>query len=233
MANGIQKWLILWVAVLVCQTVLAQKPKSIKPTTDFDQRFSFFNNQSVNIWGYRVGVLVNDSYKVGIGGYFVRQDSQQIAIASPMSNGKKIQRDVYFGTVFYEPFVFRKSWVQMSVVFELGYGNTSIDSAVQAFNGERFTRSQREHIIPVAVGVSYYFKLPPQPPKTRLLNYVGLNIMAGLRTVILSQPTGSNYNGFYWSVGGTLFLDEIYSDYKRKRALRVANSHAVLLRPTP
>lgn len=211
-------------AIFICHSLAAQKPKSIKPTTDFDQRFSFFNNQGVNIWGYRIGVLINDSYKVGIGGYFVRQDSLQISMASPSMHGRKIQRDVYFGTVFYEPFVFRKSWVQMSVMFELGYGNTSIDSVVQLLNGESFIRSQRERIIPAAVGVSYYFKLPPQQPKRRVLNYFGLNVMAGLRTVILSPPTGSNYNGFYWSVGGTLFLDEIYSDYKRKRALRLSNT---------
>ena len=53
-----------------------QKQKlSLKPTTDFDQRFSFINKEDVNIWGYRIGVIVNDKFKVGIGGYFLNQDT--------------------------------------------------------------------------------------------------------------------------------------------------------------
>jgi hypothetical protein len=40
----------------------------LKPTTDFDQRFSIINKEDNNIWGFRVDVIVIDKFKVPIGG---------------------------------------------------------------------------------------------------------------------------------------------------------------------
>ncbi|MBC7721236.1 MAG: hypothetical protein H7068_04385, partial [Pedobacter sp.] len=112
---------------------------NLKPTTDFDQRFSFLDKEDVNIWGYRVGVVVNDKFKVGIGGYFLNQDTTIVktdALGRPTS---KLQRKLYFGTVYYEPFLFRKKLVEMSLVFEIGYGTAVLDSANSKRNGTRPT----------------------------------------------------------------------------------------------
>jgi hypothetical protein len=51
-------------------SVLPKKKLSHKPAGDFDQRFSFIENEGVSIWSYRIGALVNDEFKVGIGVYF-------------------------------------------------------------------------------------------------------------------------------------------------------------------
>ncbi len=51
---------------------------SIKPTTDFDQRFYYTNGEKQNVWGYRVGVLVNDKYKLGLGGYYMNRKTDRV-----------------------------------------------------------------------------------------------------------------------------------------------------------
>lgn len=68
--------LFLLIGLLHAQdsAIAKHKKRTLKPAGDFDQRFSFVENQPVSIWGYRVGFLVNDKYKTGIGGYFLDQN---------------------------------------------------------------------------------------------------------------------------------------------------------------
>ena len=95
-------------------TVLPKKRTSIKPTGDFDQRFSVFgSNKNVNIWGYRIGVLVNDKVKVGIGGYFVKSDYDTNIYKTRnqtqnFTQKSQINQTIYYGTMYLEPYLIRK-----------------------------------------------------------------------------------------------------------------------------
>lgn len=196
------------------------KRPNLKPTTDFDQRFSFLDKQGVNIWGYRVGVVVNDKFKVGIGGYFLNQDTTIVktdALGRPTS---KLQRRLYFGTIYYEPFLFRKEVVEMSLVFEIGYGQAILDSANSKRNGARPPTivyvEDRQDFVPAGVGISFNFRAP-EIKGLHFLTYVGINAMTGLRKTIFESDLKNNFDGWYWSIGSAIFIDKIFADAKAKR----------------
>ena len=196
------------------------KKLNLKPTTDFDQRFSFLDKQDVNIWGYRIGVVVNDKFKVGIGGYFLNQDTTIVktdALGRPTS---KLQRKLYFGTIYYEPFLFRKEVVEMSLVFEIGYGRAILDSANSKRNGTRpativYTEDKQD-FIPAGVGISFNFKAP-EIKGLHFLTYIGINAMTGLRKTIFESDLKNNFDGWYWSIGGAIFIDKIFAEAKVKK----------------
>jgi len=193
---------------------------SLKPNTDFDQRFSFIDKQSVNIWGYRVGVIVNDKYKVGIGGYFLNQDTTIVRTDRFGNATSKLQRKLYFGTIYYEPYLFQKEWVEMSLVFEIGYGRAVLDSANSKRNGNRpvtvVNVEDKQDFIPAGAGISFNFKVP-DIKGLHFLTYIGINAMTGLRKTIFESDLKNNFDGWYWSIGGAIFIDKILADIKAKK----------------
>lgn len=207
-------------------SVPKEKPAlSLKPTTDFDQRFSFINKEDVNIWGYRIGVIVNDKFKVGIGGYFLNQDTTIVRTDRFGNPTSKLQRKLYFGTVYYEPYLFRKQLVEMSLVFEIGYGRAVLDSANSKRNGNRpatiVSVEDRQDFVPAGAGISFNFKVP-DIKGLHFLTYVGINAMTGLRKTIFESDLKNNFDGWYWSIGGAIFLDKVVADMKAKKALKKA-----------
>ncbi|MDI9366339.1 MAG: hypothetical protein QM541_15385 [Flavobacterium sp.] len=198
---------------------------SLKPTTDFDQRFSFINKEDVNIWGYRVGVIVNDKFKVGIGGYFLNQDTTIVRTDRFGNPTSKLQRKLYFGTVYYEPYLFRKPLVEMSLVFEIGYGKAVLDSANSKRNGNRpptiVSVEDKQDFVPAGAGISFNFKVP-DIKGLHFLTYVGINAMTGLRKTIFESDLKNNFDGWYWSIGGAIFLDKLLADMKAKKAHKKA-----------
>ena len=203
---------------------------NLKPTTDFDQRFSFLDKEDVNIWGYRVGVVVNDKFKMGIGGYFLNQDTTIVktdALGRPTS---KLQRKLYFGTVYYEPFLFRKKLVEMSLVFEIGYGTAILDSANSKRNGNRpatiVSVEDKQDFVPAGVGISFNFKIP-EIKHLHFLTYIGINAMTGLRKTIFESDLKNNFDGWYWSVGSAIFIDKMFADAKSNRQRRHAALAAI------
>jgi hypothetical protein len=204
-------------AVLAQDSSKHKKPKTkIFPTTDFDQRFSFVAKEDANIWGYRIGVVVNEKFKVGIGGYFLNQDTSVIRYDRSGNPIAKLQRNLYFGTIYYEPFLFRKKYIEMSIVFEAGYGNAVLDSNIKAVQGRTIlykTNENRQAFVPIGVGISYNFKMP-DIKHLHFLTYVGINAMAGLRKTIFESDLRSGFDGWYWSIGGAVFLDKMVADLK-------------------
>ena len=233
---------VLFLVIILCvtQKTLAQdsliptppphKKLSLKPTTDFDQRFSFLDKEDVNIWGYRIGVVVNDKFKTGIGGYFLNQDTTVVktdALGRPTS---KLQRKLYFGTVYYEPFLFRKKLVEMSLVFEIGYGKAVLDSANSKRNGTRPPTivyvEDKQDFIPAGVGISLNFKIP-EIKHLHFLTYIGINAMTGLRKTIFESDLKNNFDGWYWSVGSAIFIDKMFADAKANKQRRQAALAAI------
>lgn len=151
----------LLIGLLHAQDSVITKHKKItlKPAGDFDQRFSFVENQPVSIWGYRVGVLVNDKYKTGIGGYFLDQNKSGELKLRRGTLYYEQQRKMYFGTIYFEPFLIRKKMWESSLVFELGYGRVTLDSLKKVRNTQT-TITEKQTFVPAGMGVSLNLKLP-------------------------------------------------------------------------
>jgi hypothetical protein len=210
--------------------VTPTKKLNLKPTTDFDQRFSFIDKEGVNIWGYRVGVVVNDKFKTGIGGYFLNQDTTVVKTDRFGNPTSKLQRKLYFGTIYYEPYLFRKQLVEMSLVFELGYGRAVLDSANSKRNGNRpatiVSVEDKQDFVPAGVGISFNFKIP-DIKGLHFLTYIGINAMTGLRKTIFESDLKNNFDGWYWSLGSAIFIDRMFADAKAKKLKRKAALDAI------
>ncbi len=192
-----------------------KKRLSLKPTTDFDQRFSFIENGGVNIWGYRIGVVVNDKFKTGIGGYFLEQETAGIKVDADGIPFNQLKKSLYFGTIYYEPYLFRRKRWEMSMVFELGYGRAVLDST-NKIRGRFLTKTEQQIFIPAGMGYSVNFIIP-DIKHLHFLTYIGLNGMLGLRKAVFESDLKYNFDGWYWSIGSAIFIDKIYSDIKYGR----------------
>ncbi|MBU3743809.1 MAG: hypothetical protein FGM61_04575 [Sediminibacterium sp.] len=184
-----------------------KKLTTLKPTGDFDQRFEHIGNQSVSVWGYRLGVLVNDRYKVGLGGYFYNQLEAAGAIDKNGLSELAIKKHASFGTVYFEPYLLRKKRWEMSVVVEAGWGVVNTDSVLLA--SEKVTiQHSNQHIFPVGTGLSANL-IMPDIRGLHFLTYFGINGMAGIR-----KTFGQTGSGFYWSISSAIFIDRIFTDIK-------------------
>jgi hypothetical protein len=193
---------------------------SLKPTTDFDQRFSFIDKDGVNIWGYRIGLLVNESFKTGIGGYFLKQELSGVKLDVDGSPINRLTKSVYFGTIYYEPFIFRRKRWEMSMVFELGYGKAVLDST-NKIRGRYLSKTEQQTFVPAGMGYSVNF-IMPDIKGLHFLTYIGINGMIGLRKAVFESDLKYNFDGWYWSIGGAIFLDKILTDMKKGKARRAA-----------
>jgi hypothetical protein len=192
----------------------------LKPAFDFDQRFSFIRGSAVNIWGERAGVLVNDKFKCGIGGYYLDQDLKSIVVDQNGSPLYYAHRNLVFGTGYIEPFLLRRTYWELSIPIELGFGESFFKSYDTYTNVQ--LASIQKIFIPAGMGLSFSLKLPSfwgwRPPR-----WFGLNFLAGYRYCILENEFQTDYDGLFWSISGTIFLDRVVDDmhyWKKKKALR-------------
>jgi hypothetical protein len=210
--------LLLHALPLLSQVADTTHRHSFKPTTDFDQRFYYTAAETQNIWGYRAGVLIDEKFKLGVGGYYMNKNDQALQ-SSPASDlpersitkQMNIHRQLYLGTLYYEPFLMRRQLWEWSVVGEIGYGQTVVHTTDMATSAE--VSSSRAALVPAGLGLSFNFKLPPVM-HIRCFRWIGLNAMAGYRAAIYRQDKQYNYNGAYWSISGAIFLDRMLDDYR-------------------
>jgi hypothetical protein len=199
---------------------------SIKPTTDFDQRFYYTGNGCQNVWGYRGGILINDKYKLGIGGYFMNQYTEGIAsegVTGTATEQVLVNKQLYLGTFYYEPYLLRRDLWETSLVVEAGYGRT-VNTATSKSGNAAIDR-QNTIIVPAGVGLSVNIKLPAFF-KVACFRWVGINAMAGYRAILYQQDKRYSYNGAYWSLSGAIFLDRVFDDFhtwKKQRDIARSN----------
>ncbi|HTL08643.1 MAG TPA: hypothetical protein VL307_10315 [Chitinophagaceae bacterium] len=196
---------------------------SIKPTTDFDQRFYYCSGERQNVWGYRLGLLVNNAFKVGIGGYYMNASKEVIAGANALSatgtSSYSNHKKLYLGTIYYEPYLLRRQLWELSAVFETGYGRTV--NYQLADDTHSMTTYNNLLILPAGAGLSVNFKLPPFF-HLQGFRWLGVNLMAGYRTAVYQEDRHYDYDGAYWSVSGAIFLDRLLDDlqqWKKDRAV--------------
>jgi len=196
---------------------------SIKPTTDFDQRFYYTTGEIQNVWGYRAGVLINDKWKLGIGGYYMNKTTDIGTAATTFSRTSTdpytLHQKLYLGTVYYEPYLYRRNLWETSIVLETGYGRT-VNYTTDKTPGTA-TPANNSLIIPAGLGLSVNLKLPALF-HVQFFRWIGINAMVGYRTAIYQQDKQYNYNGAYWSLSGAIFLDRMFEDFnawKKQRAI--------------
>ncbi len=204
----------------VKDSIPKKKKISLKPAGDFDQRFSFIEKQGVSIWGYRIGASVNDVYKVGIGGYFLKQELAGVKLDQGVPINQ-LTKSLYYGTIYYEPFLFRRKRWEMSMVFELGYGKAVLDST-NKIRGRFLTKTEKQDFVPAGMGYSANFIIP-DIKGLHFLTYLGLNGMIGLRKAIFESDLKYNFDGWYWSIGSAVFIDKIFADLAAGKKKPVVN----------
>ncbi|HXC06808.1 MAG TPA: hypothetical protein VNZ86_18750 [Bacteroidia bacterium] len=195
-------------------------PVSIKPTTDFDQRFSFIRNNSVNIWGQRGGILLNEELKVGVGAYYMDDAKISSRNTNPTIGGRYVKQSLLFGTAYVEPFLLRRKYWELSVPFEIGFGKAN--SKVFETSNDLFLRSTSRDFLPTGAGLSLSFKLPALP-HFKPLSWIGINFLAGYRYCLLQNVYKTDYDGAFWSISGAIFLDRVFDDcrtWKKNRKLQ-------------
>ena len=188
-------------------------PAKTKFIPETDQRFFFFKNPATDdrtrtsVWGARLGILFPNNVKVGVGYYFTNQRS------GGQWDGFNIRsRRLSYGTVYLEPYYFRRKYWELSTPFEAGFGRVRYDLE----KGQEAHREIRKRwTMPLGAGVSFSLKFPPLG-SFKPTRWFGLNFMTGYRLTlqgrVLSHPR--TYNGLYYSVSPTIFLDRFYEDYK-------------------
>lgn len=186
------------------------RPKHIlQPALDFDQRFSFIKNTPVNIWGYRIGVMVHQKYKVGVGGYFLndRVDSKHTdTLGTPYFT---YDRKLYFITGYYEPFLIRRRYWESSVVAEIGIGKNE-ETLLHTTDNYQL-HEPNKYFIPAGLGLSLNLKCPVIFGFTPT-SWFGLNFLLGYRKSLFEKELKTPYDGMFWSIGTAVFLDKAAVD---------------------
>lgn len=218
--------LITIASMLLFSPLSAQKPDTtttlqhrhlVEPSTDFDQRFSLIHQKQVNIWGQKLGVILNQKYKVGLGAYYMNDKNIQrkSELYSPETY---LKWKLEFGMAYFEPFLIRRKYFDISLPFELGYGKSILHH--YNINSNNLLKTEYRDFLPAGVGLSLFLK-PPAFFHFQPFTWIGINFLAGYRYCILQDTFKTDYDGWFYSIGGAIFLDKIYRYAKDKHAINL------------
>lgn len=213
------------------------RPKSLTFTASTDQRFFFFNDTRnaegrrvpVSIYGIRAGFLFptrhprtadgggkRAAFKAGVGFYFVNQKINQPGLLP--ATREAVTRHLRIVTAFFEPYLFRKKAVEISLPIELGYGHSRYERS-----NDRSPENEvaRGIFLPAGVGVAASYQFPSLR-WFRPLHWFGFNVLTGYRFTLKKDIPASqiNYSGLYASVGPSFFLENLTADLKYWRKKR-------------
>ena len=211
--------------------------KSLTFTASTDQRFFFFNDTRndngrrvpVSIYGLKAGFLfpvrhperirpggMRAAFKAGAGFYFVNQTLNRPGLLPNTSEA--VERHLRMATVFFEPYLFRKNAIEVSIPMEIGYGHSRYERIGDQPNDVEVARGV---FIPAGVGVSGSWQFPAVR-WFKPIHWFGVNLLVGYRFILKRDIPESqvNLSGFYLSVGPSFFLENLTSDYKAWRQKR-------------
>ena len=213
------------------------RPSSLTFTASTDQRFFFFNDTRndngrripVSVYGLRAGFLfpsrrsrnadaggMRAAFKAGLGFYFVNQTLNQPGLLPATSEA--VTRHLRIATAFFEPYLYRKKAIEISLPIELGYGHSRYERSTDK---PRENELARGVFLPVGVGVSATYQFP-NLRWFRPFHWFGFNVLTGYRFVLKKDVPASqiNYSGLYISVGPSFFLENLTADIKYWRSKR-------------
>lgn len=215
----------------------ADQPTSLTFTASTDQRFFFFNDTRndngrrvpVSIYGIRAGFLfpsrhahnpeaggLRAAFKAGAGFYFVNQTLNRPGLLPATSVA--VTRHLRIVTAFFEPYLFRRKAIELSLPIEMGYGHSRYERSNDRSPEKEIVRGV---FVPLGVGVSTSYQFPALR-WFRPLHWFGFNVLTGYRFILKKDVPASqiNYTGFYVSVGPSFFLENLTTDIKRWRNRR-------------
>jgi hypothetical protein len=215
----------------------ATTPKSLTFTASTDQRFFFFNDTRndngrrvpVSVYGFRAGFLfpvrnpekrepggMRASFKTGVGFYFVNQTIDRPGLLPNTSEA--VTRHLRIVTGYFEPYLFRKKAIEISLPLELGYGHSRYELVSEQPTDNEVARGI---FIPAGIGLSSSYQFP-SIRWLRPLHWFGFNLLTGYRFTLKRDLRESqvNYSGFYISVGPSFYLENLTSDIQNWRKKR-------------
>ncbi|MES2733498.1 MAG: hypothetical protein V4714_17270 [Bacteroidota bacterium] len=170
-----------------------------------DNRDSFVKNSPVKIHGINVGVKYRKRYRIGLGAYTLRRNYQEHTYVSVQDHRDTLfpLLNLYFITPNFAYTVYNTRWVELSVPFEVGVGNSrfSISNTSQVM-----VKEKSGLFVPVSGGLSVLFK------PTR---WVGLSALAGYRKSMMEVDFKGDFDGWYYSYRVNIFLGNILADYRQ------------------
>lgn len=207
------------------------RPKSLTFTASTDQRFYFFNDTRnadgrrvpVSVYGVRAGFLfpirhprngngggLRAAFKAGAGFYFVNQTLDQPGLLP--ATQVAVTRHLRVVTAFFEPYLFRKKAVEISLPIELGYGHSRYERSNDRSPENEVARGV---FVPAGIGVAASYQFPALR-WFRPLHWFGFNVLTGYRFTLKKDIPASqiNYSGLYVSVGPSFFLENLTADLK-------------------
>lgn len=210
-------------------TTRVDNPKSLTFSASTDQRFFFFEDTRndngkrvpVSVYGVRAGFLfptkrrheaggLRAAFKTGVGFYFINQTLDRPGLLPNTSEA--ITRRLRILTGYFEPYLYRKKAIEVSLPMEIGYGHSRYNIATdKSPEGEE----ARGVFIPAGVGVSASYQFPALFG-IRPIHWFGFNILTGYRFILKKDIPESNinYSGLYLSIGPSFYLENLTSDFK-------------------
>lgn len=179
------------------------RPQKYRPYINLDQRNSFIRNQSININGLQLGVLINDRHVFGLGGYAITSSSKSQAKTKTDKNiplNRTLNMD--YGTFFYQYTIIDKRFWELDIQSELGLG--TYDYKFFDVNTNKLLAERHAGLLVGGIGPLLAFK------PTKWLGIIG---MVGYRFTS-EKNTNLNFNGFYYSYGAWFDVRQIIRDYK-------------------
>lgn len=212
-----------------------ENPKSLTFTASTDQRFYFFEDTRndngrrvpVSVYGVRAGFLyptrrrheaggLRAAFKAGAGFYFVNQTLNRPGLLPNTS--ESVKRYLRIATLYFEPYLYRKKAIEVSLPLEIGYGHSRYELiSDQTREGE----IARGVFIPAGVGISASYQFPVLFG-IRPIHWFGFNVLTGYRFILKRDVPNSNinYSGLYLSIGPSFYLENLTSDFKAWRNKR-------------
>ena len=174
-----------------------------RPYINLDQRNSFIRNQSININGLQLGVLIKEKNIFGLGGYAITLNSKQ-KVKTKFGNSLNVNRtlNMDYGTFFYQYVALDKRYWEIDMQCEIGAG--IYDFKYYDANTNKFLGERKAGILVAGLGPLIAFK----PTK-----WIGIIAMIGYRYTSEKNAT-LNFNGIYYSYGVWLDIRQIIRDYK-------------------
>lgn len=210
-------------------------PKSLTFTASTDQRFFFFGDTRndrgkrvpVSVYGVRAGFLFptkrqyepggkRAAFKTGVGFYFVNQELNRPGLLPNTSEA--VKRHLRIVTGYFEPYLYRKKAIEISLPLEIGYGHSRYE---RVSNLSREGEVARGVFIPAGIGLSASYQFPVLFG-FRPIHWIGFNILGGYRFTLKRDVPESNinYSGLYISIGPSFYLENLTSDVKYWRSRR-------------
>lgn len=190
-------------AQLKADSLYIYRFQKYRPYINLDQRNSFIRNQSININGLQLGVLVNERHVFGLGGYIITSSSkQQVKTKTDKNIPTNRTLNMDYGTFFYQYVILDKRFWEIDIQSEIGLG--TYDFKYYDVNTNKLLADRSAGLLVGGIGPLLAFK----PTK-----WIGIIGMVGYRFTS-EKNTTLNFNGFYYSYGAWFDIRQIIRDYK-------------------